>query len=62
MCEKHQAKCFFLTVLNRLPSHSSVFTFYFPSLIFISMTVFKRKIISQSVLTRLKGIIIFGQH
>ena len=59
MCEKHQGKCFFLTALNRLPSHSSVCTFYFPSLIFFSMTVFKRKIISQSMLTRLKGIINF---
>ena len=58
MCEKHQGKCFVLTALHRLPSHSSVFTFYFPSL-FFSMTVFKRKISSQSVLTWLKGIINF---
>ena len=45
MCEKHQGKCFFLTALNRLPSHSSVCTFYFPSLIFFSMTVFKIKLL-----------------
>ena len=59
MCEKHQGKCLVLTALHRLPSHSSVFTFYFPSLIFFPMTVFERKIIGQSVLTWLKGIIDF---
>ena len=37
MCEKHQGKCFVLTALHRLPSHSySVFQ----ALIFFSMTVF----------------------
>ena len=59
MCEKHLDQCFALTALYRLPSHSSVFTFCFPSFIFFSMTVFKREIISQSVLTWLKTIIDF---
>ena len=50
MCEKHQGKCFVLTALHRLPSHLSFF---------FSMTIFKREIISQSVLTWLKTIIDF---
>ena len=45
MCEKHLSQCFVLTVLHRLPSHSSVFQ----ALIFFTMTVFKREIVSQSV-------------
>ena len=45
MCEKHLGQCFVLTVLHRLPSHSSVFQ----ALIFFTITVFKREIISQSV-------------
>ena len=59
MCEKHLGQCFVLTALHRLPSHSFVFTFCFPSFNFFSMTVFKREIISQSVLTWLKTIIVF---
>ena len=51
MCEKHRGKCLVLTVLHRLPSHLSVSIFCFPSFNFFSMTVFKREIISQSVLT-----------
>ena len=51
MCEKHLGQCFVLTALHRLPSHSFVYTFFFPSCNFFSMTVFKREIISQSVLT-----------
>ena len=31
MCEKHVGQCFVLTALHGLPSHSSVFTFSFPS-------------------------------
>ena len=54
MCEKHQGKCFVLTALHRLDSHLSVFMFCFPSFNFFSMKVFKREIISQSVLTWLK--------
>ena len=42
MCEEHLVQCFVLRALHRLPSHSSVFTFCFPSFIFFSMTVFKR--------------------
>ena len=52
-------QCFVLRALHRLPSHSSVFTFCFPSFNFFSMTVFKREIISQSVLTRLTILVIF---
>ena len=59
MCEKHQGKCFVLTALHRLPSHLSVFIFCFPSFNFFPMTVFKREIISQSVLTWLNSIIDF---
>ena len=59
MCEKHRVKCLVLTVLHRLPSHLSVSIFCFPSFNFFSMTVFKREIISQSVLTWLKTIIDF---
>ena len=59
MCYKHQGKCFVLTALHRLPSHLPVFIFCFPSFNFFSMTVFKREIISQSVLTWLKTIIVF---
>ena len=52
MCEKHVGQCFVLRALHRLPSHSSVFTFCFPSFnFFFSMTVFKREIISQSQAT-----------
>ena len=54
MCEKHVGQCFVLRALHRLPSHSTVFTFCFPSFNFFSMTVFKMEIISQSVLTRLE--------
>ena len=56
MCEKHQGKCFVLTALHRL--HSHLFVFIFQALNFFSMTVFKREIISQSVLTWLKTIIL----
>ena len=59
MCEKHQGKHFVLTAPHRLPSHWSVFIFCFPSFNFFSMTVFKREIISQSVLTWLNTIIDF---
>ena len=59
MCEKHMGQCFVLRALHRLPSHSTVFTFCFPSFNFFSMTVFKMEIISQSVLTWLKTIIDF---
>ena len=59
MCEEHLDQCFVLRALHRLPSHSSVFTFCFPSFIFFSMTVFKREIISQSVLTWLKILVFF---
>ena len=59
MCEEHLGQCFVLRALHRLPSHSSVFTFCFPSFIFFSMTVFKREIISQSVLTWLKILVLF---
>ena len=59
MCEKHLGQCFVLTALHRLPSHSFVFTFCFPSFNFFSMTVFKREIISQSVLTWLKILVLF---
>ena len=58
MCEKHLGQCFVLTSLHRLPSHSFV-TFCFPSCNFFAMTVFKREIISQSVLTWLKILVIF---
>ena len=54
MCEKRMGQCFVLSALHRLPSHSTVFTFCFPSFNFFSMTVFKMEIISQSVLTRLE--------
>ena len=59
MCEKRMGQCFVLSALHRLPSHSTVFTFCFPSFNFFSMTVFKMEIISQSVLTWLKTIIEF---
>ena len=49
MCEK-LGQCFVLTALHRLPSNSFV-TFCFPNCNFFAMTVLKRKIISQSVLT-----------
>ena len=58
MCEKHLGECFVLTALHRLPCHTSVSTFCFPSLNFFSMWVFKREIVSQSVLTRLKILVI----
>ena len=58
MCEKHVGQCFVLRALHRLPSHSSVFKFCFPSFIFFSLTVFKMEIISQSVLTWLKILVI----
>ena len=51
-------QCFVLRALHRLPSHSSVFKFCFPSFIFFSLTVFKMEIISQSVLTWLKILVI----
>ena len=44
MCRENLGKCFDLTALHRLPSHSSVFTFCFASFNFFSMTVFKREI------------------
>ena len=53
MCEKHVDQCF-LRALHRLPSHSSVFAFFFLSFNFFSMAVFKMEIISQSLLTWLK--------
>ena len=60
MCEKRLGQCFVLTALHWLPSHSSVFWHsVFQALFFFSMTVFKREIISQSVLTWLKTIIDF---
>ena len=60
MCEEHLGQCFFLKALHRLPSLSSILTFCFPSFnFFFSMTVFKREIISQSVLTWLKILVIF---
>ena len=65
MCEKHMGQCFVLRALHRLPSHSTVFTFCFPSFNFFSMTVFKREIISQSVLTWLEILVIgflFAQY
>lgn len=58
MCKKHLGQCFVLTALHRLPIHSSVFTFRFPSFNFFSVRVFKRGIISQSVLTWLKILVI----
>ena len=58
MCEEHLGQCFVLRALHRLPSHSSSHS-VFQALIFFSMTVFKREIISQSVLTWLKTIIDF---
>ena len=33
MCEEHLGQCFVFTALLRLPSHSYVFTFCFPSFI-----------------------------
>ena len=47
-------QCFVLTALHRLLSHSSVFTFCFPSFNSFSMTLFKREIISRPVLSWLK--------
>ena len=58
MCEEHLGHCFVLKALHRLPSHSSVFIFCFPCFNFFSVTVFKRKIISQSVLTWLKILVL----
>ena len=59
MCEKHLGQCFILMALHRLPSHSSVFWHsVFQALFFFSMTVFKREIISPSVLTLLKTLVI----
>ena len=58
MCEKHLGQCFVVTVLHRLPSYSSVFTFCFTSFIIFSMKVFKMEIISQSVKTWLRILII----
>ena len=58
MCEKNLGQCFVLTTLHRLPS----LTFCFPSCNFFSMTVFKREIISQSVLTQLKILVFFAQY
>ena len=58
MCEEHLGHCFVLRALHRLPSHSSVFIFCFPCFNFFSVTVFKRKIISQSVLTWLKILVL----
>ena len=63
MSEEHLGQCFVLRALHRLPSHSSVFTFCFPCFIFFfSVTVFKRKIISQSVLTWLKILVSETQY
>ena len=62
MCEEHLGQCFVLRALHRLPSHSSVFTFCFPCFTFFSVTVFKRKIISQSVLTWLKILVSETQY
>ena len=58
MCEEHLGQCFVLRALHRLPSHSSSHS-VFQALIFFSMTVFKREIISQSVLTWLKILVLF---
>ena len=58
MCEKHLGQSFVFTALHRLPSHSFVFTFCFRSCNFFSMSVFKREIISQSVLTWLQILVI----
>ena len=58
MYEKHPGQCFVLTALHRLPNHSFVYTFFFQSCNFFSMTVFKREIISQSVLTWLKILVV----
>ena len=59
MCEKHLGQCFVLTALHWLPSHSSVFSILFSKLyFFFAMTVFKREIISQSVVTLLKILVI----
>ena len=64
MREEHLGHCFVLRALHRLPSHSSVLTFCFPSFNFFSITVFKREIIGQSVLTWLKILVIvfFAQY
>ena len=62
MCEEHLGHCFVLRALHRLPSHSSVFIFCFPCFYFFSVTVFKRKIISQSVLTWLKILVSETQY
>ena len=53
MCEEHLGQCFAFRALHRLPSHSSVFTFYFPSFNFF-FAAFERDIISQSVVTWLE--------
>ena len=56
-------QCIVLRALHRLPSHSFVFTFCFPSFDFFSMAALKREIISQSVLTWLKIlVIVFGDQ
>ena len=58
MCAEHLGHCFVLRALHRLPSHSSVFIFCFPCFNIFSVTVFERKIISQSVLTWLKILVL----
>ena len=52
---KRLGQCFDLTALHRLPNHASVITFCFPCLIYIFMMVFKKEIITKSVLTWLKN-------
>ena len=41
MCEKHLGQCFVLTVLHRLPSHSSVFQ----ALIFLLLRYLREKLL-----------------
>ena len=53
--EKRLGQWFVLTALHRLPNDASVITFCFPCLIYIFMMVFKREIITKSVLTWLKN-------
>ena len=58
MCLKHQAQCFVLRALHRLPSHSSVFTFCFPSFNFFFPWRYLKGKLLVSLLTRLKILVI----
>ena len=58
MCEKRLDQCFVLTALHRLPATGLSSHSVFQALIFFPITVFKRKIINQSVLTWLKILVI----